>query len=265
MNKYNDGLNNETEVQIISTFRRPISQKTKTIISDLGTVPESLRDAQNSSIDVMYSDSDLDSNCLHNLNLNTLHHKDDNEAGCARNLPSEAFGQDMREKKEKKVGNVAKDLDPNEHYVQIEVQTGKLRTGRHKRMDVYISLMTENDSLYTITLTSDITNAFSEVRRSVQKKQYWTDRVEELISSNLRNLMIGRARYKNTRNRPLWQTKRNLGNILVAYTDENDMPAIILYLYDNDPILIPLDKELSEKQKQWYSMSGLYKADLPDL
>lgn len=263
MKQYNDGLNNETEVQIISTYRRPLSQKTKDIISDLGTTPSSLSNA------VMYSNSNSDRKLNLNLNLkeNTLQQIADNDAGYARELPSEAFGPSLRgrEEEEKKSFVGIRDLDPNHEYTQIEVQMGNIRTGRYKRADIYISLMTIDDSRYTIKLTSDITNAYSEVKRNVDHSQYWTDKVKELLSLGLDDLLIGRARYKQTKDRPLWQTKPNLGNILVAHCVNDDVPIIMLYMFTDDPILIPLDKELSTSQKKYYQYTGMYKKKLQDI
>lgn len=256
MKQYNDGLNNETEVGIMSTYRRPYSQKTKDIISDLGTVPKSVQSA------VMFSNSI----CKINLKEKekTLQHKADNEAGIARTTPQEAFGPSLRGREEKKIVGI-RDLDPNQEYTQIEVQVCNIRTGRYKRADVYISLQTIEDTRYSIALTSNITNAFSEVKRNIDHSVYWTDQVKTLLSLGLDDLMIGRARYKQTKNRPLWQTKPNLGNVLVAYCTNDDMPMIMLYLFTDDPIIIPLDKELSEKQKQYYTYAGVYKKRFEDI
>lgn len=260
MNKYNDGLDNETVRQIITTYRRPIPQKTKDIINDLGTIVN-----VGSIKDVMYSDNN-NSNLNLNLNLNTLQHNADNGAGEARVNSSEAFGLGVAEEEKKIVGiTQVRDLDPSLDIIQIEVQMGRIKKGKNNRADVYISMMTIDDKLYTIKLSSDITNAFSEVRRSCRKSQYWTERVNELTNSNLQDLMIGRARYKTTAHRPLWQTKPNLGNVLVAFCKENDIPTILLYLFTDEPILIPLNKELSEKQKKYYENSGVWQKELDDL
>lgn len=257
MNKYNDGLDNETLRQIITTYRRPLPQKTKDIISDLGTCIGS------NNNHVMYSDK---SNLNLNLNLNTLQ-QTDNEAGCARELPSEAFGLVVREEKKKDVGSTTiRDLTSDLNIVQIEVQMGKIRSGqRYKRADVYISLMTIDDKLYTIKLTSDVTNAWHEVRRSCKKSHYWSTILEDVIKTDLDDCMIGRARYKQTKHRPLWQTKSNLGNVLVVYCVDNNTPMILLYLFTDDPICIPLTKDLSEAQKKYYVYAGQYNKELPDL
>jgi len=260
-NKYNDGLNNETEVQIMSTYRRPPSTQTKRIISDLGTLKQFGSDKKY----VMYSDN---SNLNLNLNMNTLH-MHDNESGCARVTPSEAFGPLAAEKeitREKDVGSTTiRDLTSDLDIVQIEVQMGKIKEGKYKRADVYISMMTMDDKLYTIKLTSDVTNAWHEIRRSCRKKQYWADKVEEIISVQLDNCMIGRARYKITKNRPLHQTKPNLGNVLVVYCTENNLPTILLYLFTDDPIYIPLNKQLTPSQKKYYEYAGQYNKELEDL
>jgi hypothetical protein len=262
MNKYNDGLNNETEVHVISTYRRPLSEKTKKIISNLGTpikVP---------NFDVMYSDKD---NLNLNLNLNTLHQAlpDDNVAGKAREFPEEDFVPEVRAKPETHKSNVgivqARDLDPNVDIAQIEIQMGKIKEGRHKRCDVYISMMTMNDKLYTIKLTSDITNAYSEVRRSCRKSVHWSQTIQNLIDADLNGLMMGRARYKATSHRPLYQTKPNLGNVFVAYCVENNVPTILLYLFNEDPIPILLNKPLSVSQSKYYSYAGVWKKELEDL
>lgn len=257
-NKYNDGLNNETEVQIISTYRRPLSQKTKHIIKDLGTVPSSIKSA------VMFSNSNCDLNLKEKEKEKTLQQQvADNGAGCARIASSEAFGPSLREE-EKKIEGI-RDLSPDQDYTQIEVQVCNIRSGRYKRMDVYISLQTIEDSRYSIALISNITNAYSEVKRNVDHSVYWSEQVNTLMSLGLDNLLIGRARYKQTKNRPLWQTKPNLGNVLVAYCMNDDTPVIMLYLFTDDPIIIPLDKELSEKQKQYYTYAGVYKKKLQDI
>lgn len=258
MNKYNDSLNNETEVQIISTYRRPLSEKTKNIIQDLGTVPSSYQSA------VMFSNSKLNLKEKLKEKEKTLQQQvADNVSGSARAIPSEAFGPGVREEEKKIVG--IRDLSPNQDYTQIEIQVCNIRSGRYKRADVYISFQTIDDSRYSIALVSNITNAFSEVKRNVEHSIYWSDQVKTLIDMNLDDLMIGRARYKQMRNRPLWQTKPNLGNVLVAYCMNDDIPVIMLYLFTDDPIVIPLDKELSEKQKKIYTYAGVWKKRLEDI
>lgn len=267
MNKYNDSLNNETEVQIISTYRRPISPKTKNIISNLGTVPASMQQKAVTNA-VMFSNSI--SNCELNLKekMKTLQQAD-NEAGKARATSEEAFGLVVREKKEDHSvlrGNTEiRDLGSDLHITQIEIQVANIRNGRYNRADVYLNFMTEEDSKYTIKLVSNVTNAFSEVTRSCKNKQHFVDWANTLIDSEMPGLMIGRARYKLCKGRPLWQTKRNLGNVLVSYFMDDTTPTILLFLFGDEPIIIPLDKELSEKQKQYYTYSGIWRKELPDL
>ena len=256
-NKYNDGLNNDTEVRIISTYRRPMSQKTKDIISDLGTVPKSVQSA------VMFSNSICEIN-LKEKEKTLQQQVADNEAGIARTTPQEAFGPSLRGREERKIAGL-RDLSPDQDYTQIEVQVCNIRTGRYKRMDVYISLQTIEDTRYSIALTSNITNAYSEVKRNVDHSVYWTEQVNTLLNLGLDDLLIGRARYKQAKNRPLWQTKPNLGNVLVAYCLHDNVPMIMLYLFTEAPIIIPLDKELSEKQKQYYTYAGLYRKKLQDI
>jgi hypothetical protein len=264
-NKYNDGLDNETVRQIITTYRRP----TQNIITDLGTVPASLQ-KQNTTVTnaVMFSNSI--SNCELNLKEKekTLQQAD-NVAGEARVVPGKASGLGLAEKKEDHGvlrGNTEiRDLGNDQHIVQVEIQVANMRDGRYNRADVYLNLMTENDNKYTIKLVSNVTNAFSEVVRSCKGKEHFLTWVNTLIDSELPNLMIGRARYKVTKGRALWQTKRNLGNVLVAYFVTDNVPNIMLFLFDEEPIIIPLDKELSQKQKQYYTYSGLWRKELPDL
>lgn len=272
MNKYNDGLNNETEVQIISTYRRPPNQKTKDITSDLGTVPASMQQKAVTNA-VMFSNSISNSNSNCELNLKekekTLQQAD-NEAGIARKSSEEAFGPSLREKKEDHSvlrGNTEiRDLGNDLLVTQIEIQVANIRNGdRYNRADIYLNFMTEHDNKYTIKLVSNVTNAYSEVTRSCKNKQHFLNYVDSLINSELNNLMIGRARYKICKGRPLWQTKRNLGNVLVTYFIDNNIPTILLLLSDEEPIIIPLDKELSEKQKKYYTYSGIWRRELPDL
>lgn len=261
MNKYNDGLNNETEVQIISTYRRPISEKTKNIINDLGTV-----------IGEKKVNSNLNSNLNLNLNLNknTFHPEGENDcAPEAHIFPEKPL---VREKPKNDVlgfGGVMaaqpksakhgfRRLSYDDRYTEINVQIGNVRDeGRDMRCRVYVSLKDEHDKKYSIFLSGAATSSKKELVRGAKQNKQVLD-VIDYFKSRYPECMIARLHYKAVNGYSTDFHKKNLKSAILCIHESNGILCATFYLL-GELIEIELDQELSKKQKEFYSASGIYR------
>lgn len=264
MNKYNDGLNNDTEVQIISTYRRPLNEKTKQIISNLGT-----------GINVPSANSNLNSNLNLNLNLNknTFHPLGEN--GCvpeARFSPKEEV---VRVKPENNVlgfeGVLAAQPKPskpgfrrlshNDLYTEINVQIAHVREqGRDMRCRVYVSLKEQMDKKYTIFLSGAATSSKKELIRGAKQNEQVLH-VIDYFKTKYPGSMIARLHYKPVNGYSTDFHKKNIKSALLCIHENNNTLSSTLYLL-GEFIEIELNNELSKKQQQYYSATGIYRNEL---
>lgn len=289
MNKYNDGLNNETEVQIISTYRRPLSEKTKNIIKDLGTVPSSISKLntlqQNLETTLgsaeMYNNtniSDLDGYCY------TFQQSSENAcAAQPRISPLEVSSRPVAEGEELERNisgllggngsttqkNEPKRLNPNDYYTNISVAVNNIRIGdRYKRMTMYVSLQEANDKKYTIFLVGNLTTAHDEVKRSITSKsnhQYILDIYESMVNT-YSDCLIGRFRYNPGKKKSNIFYKKNIKSALATiYRSNDDKLYCHLHIVGNDYIMELTDRYMSARQKETYDFMGYYAADLGDI
>lgn len=284
MNKYNDGLNNETEVQIISTHRRPISEKTKKIISDLGTVPNSVTNLNTLQPNLestlgtaeMYNNTNI-------VDLDGYYYtfQQSNENDCAdkpRSSPKEnlserdVVGQDVfgslvvNGSGTKKI-NEPKRLNPNDHYTNISVAINSIRNGdRYQRMTFYASLQEVNDKKYSIFLVGNLTTAHDEVKRSILKKNNndYLLKIYDSMINTYSKCLIGRLRYNPGKKKSNIFYKKNIKSALVAIFVENNQFKCHLHVVGYDFIFDLSDRFMSEKQKQVYDMMGFYNEDFED-
>ena len=262
-NKYNDSLNNETEVQIISTYRRPISDKTKDIISDLGTL---IGEKNNSN-------SNLNLNL--NLNKNTFRPcsgSENDSAPEARDIPKE---EDLRAKPENHVvgfGGVMaaqpkkakfgfRRLSHNDHYTEINIQIGNIREeGRYMRCRVYVSLKDQYDKKYSIFLSGAATTSKKELIRGAKQNQQVIDVIETLKTMNP-DSMIARLHYKAVNGYQTDFHKKNLKSAILSIYEDNGILNARLYLL-GEFIDIELNQKLTKKQQEYYSAAGIYRNQL---
>ncbi len=266
MNKYNDGLNNETEVQIISTYRRPLSQKTKDIIKDLGTSI-----TVDKTTGEMYSNSN--SNCEKNLNKNLNTFRPDrtvNVVGAsAHGITSKAYGLGVREpEKDHNVlrGNTAQNnLNPNHLYVYIEAQLLNVRintvNSNRYRAKVYYSLKTDTDKTFSIKLVSHLTSNINEVIRQANtvKDNPLLDVIQSYKDRGLPELMLGHVKYRSTNGYITKREKYNHPSALAALYEENGILVTELWMF-YDIYKIMLDNDPNSKQR-WADKTGVWTYD----
>jgi hypothetical protein len=288
MNKYNDGLNNDTEVQIISTYRRPLTEKTKQIIKDLGTIPNSLQSNLNTShpnLETTLGSAEM----YNNINITdldcysyTFQQSNENECGLnARISPQETSSRSISEKKAlaqdvfgslggngsatKKLKNEPRRLNPNDHYVAISVAINNIRCGsRYERMTLYASLQEVNDNKYDIFLVSNLTSAHDEVRRSITKynnHEYLLGIFDTMVNT-YNDCVIGRVRYNPKNKKSNIFYKKNLKSALVCVFTNNGNLCCHLHILGTDYIFNLTDKFMSAKQKEVYKLMGYYAEDL---
>jgi hypothetical protein len=262
-NKYNDGLNNDTEVQIISTYRRVLPEKTKKIISDLGTL---IGEKNNSN---------SNSNLNMNLNKNTFRPCEGNENGfapLARNSPKEeavrgkpsedvlGFGGVMAaQPKKQKCG--FRRLSYNDHYTEINIQVGNIREeGRYMRSRVYVSLKDANDQKYSIFLSGAATSSKKELIRGAKQNQQVLD-VLETFKQMHGDCMIARLHYKAVNGYATDFHKKNLKSAIIAIYEQDNILYANFYLL-GEFIEIPLNQTLTTKQKEYYCAAGIYRNEL---
>jgi len=261
MSNYNDGLDNDTEVQVISTYRRPYSEQTKKIISDLGTV-----------VGEKNANSNLNSNLNLNMNLNKNTFHPEGENGCApeahlvpENLgvakPQSnnvlGFGSVMAAlPKPTKPG--FRRLSYNDKYTEINVQIGNVRDeGRDMRCRVYVSLREEKDKKYSIFLSGAATSSKKELIRGAKQNKQVLD-VIDYFKARYPGSMIARLHYKPVNGFSTDFHKKNLKSAILCVHEGINGLCATLYLL-GELIEIELNQELSKKQQTYYSAAGIYR------
>ena len=263
MNKYNDGLNNETEVQVISTYRRPLSQKTQDIIQDLGV----LIGEKNAN-----SNLNLNLNLNKNLNKNTFHPEGENDFAPEAQLFPENRGvaepernnvlgfESVMAAQPKPAKHGFRRLSYNDKYTEINVQIGNVRDeGRDMRCRVYVSLKEENDKKYGIFLSGAATSSKKELIRGAKQNKHVLDVIEH-FKSRFPESMIARLHYKPVNGYSTDFHKKNLKSAILCVHEKDGILCATFYLL-GELIEIELNQELSKKQKEYYSAAGIYRND----
>jgi hypothetical protein len=268
VNKYNDGLDNETVRQIITTYRRPMNEKTKVIINDLGTV-----------VGEKNSNSNLNLNLNKNINLNKNTFRpgsDENdgapEVRCVPEKPLVAepgvnsvvgFGGVMAaQPKIDKMGY--KRISTSAIYTEINVQISNVRDeGKNMRCRVYVSLKESTDKQYSVFLSGAMTTSKYELVRGAKENQQVLGVINS-FKGRRPDSMVGRLRYKPLRGFASDFHKKNLKSALIMIYENNGMLEAEFYLL-GEFITIPLDQKLSLKQQKYYDACGIYRLELGDL
>lgn len=260
--QYNDGLDNEFVRQIITTHRRPISQKTRDIINDLGTVPSSLVDIDTGE---MYYNSNYNCESNRNLNCNTFRpeNRTVNVVGKAHEIASEAYGQGAS--KNQKNHNVLRgntdqlNLNPNHHYVHIEAQLLNIRSndnGSRYRAKIYYSLKTIDDTKFSIKLISHLTSNMNEILRQANtvKDNPLIDVINGYKDRGLHELMLGHIKYRSNNGFIGNRERYNHPSALAALYEDQGMLITELWMF-HDIYKITLDNDPTSKQN-WASKAG---------
>ena len=268
--RYNDGLDNETLRQIITTYRRPLPQRTKEIISDLGSVPKSLQGE-------MY----YNYNYKDNSNKNTFHPvrgENDCEA-TPRYSPTEAstrpVGEEISlEKDVLALGGVMaaqpkidkpgfRRLSTNDNYTQIGIQVSNVRTsGNILRANIYLSFKDHKDKKYTIWLTGNCTSSRKELIRGSKQNSSVIEVIDTLLEMNP-GCMVARLRYKPKNGHITDFHRKNLKSCMASLYECNNQLYCCLYLL-GEFIDICLDQQLTTEQQKYYDAAGLYRSEYVD-
>ena len=263
MHKYNDGLDNETVRQVITTYRKPYSQQTVDIISNLGTevVEKNLNSNYNSNLNVN-----------ENMNVNTFRQIENDCAPEAHLVPEKPLVTERPENNVLAFGGVMaaqpktqpskkgfKRLNTQAIYNEINVQVSNIRDmGRYMRCRIHVSLKEDIDRSYSVFLSGAATSSKYELIAGAKDNEQVLSVINNFMIRQP-GCMIARFHYKPVKGFITDFHKKNLKSAIMMIYEENDVLVSELYLL-GEYINIPLDKQLTKKQQQFYSLAGLYKA-----
>ena len=263
MHKYNDGLDNETVRQVITTYRKPYSQQTVDIISNLGTevVEKNLNSNYNSNLNVN-----------ENMNMNTFRQIENDCAPEAHLVPEKPLVTERPENNVLAFGGVMaaqpktqpskkgfKRLNTQAIYNEINVQVSNIRDmGRYMRCRIHVSLKEDIDRSYSVFLSGAATSSKYELIAGAKDNEQVLSVINNFMTRQP-GCMIARFHYKPVKGFITDFHKKNLKSAIMMIYEENDVLVSELYLL-GEYINIPLDKQLTKKQQQFYSLAGLYKA-----
>lgn len=261
MNQYQDGLNNETEIQIMSTYRRPITDKSKQINSDMGTM-----------IVAKNRNSNYNSNVNENINMNMntfrqvendcapkAHTSQENQL--LAKTSSLAFESIMaaQPKTNKPAKKGFKRLNTQAIYNEINVQVSNVRDmGRYMRCRIHVSLKEDTDRQYTVFLSGAATTSKHELIAGAKGVESVLNVINDFMQRRP-GCMIARFHYKPVNGYITDFHKKNIKSCMMMIYENDSMLEAELYLL-GEYITIPLDKELTKKQQQYYQLAGLYRA-----
>jgi len=153
-------------------------------------------------------------------------------------------------------------LSTQDEYTEINVQINNLRLeGRYRRMKVYISLKRPDDVRYSIFLTGAATDCLSELNRGAKKKRDVVLDIITTLHNDHPNCLIARLQYKAPRGVKTSNFHRkSLTHAIISLYEINGEWHSQLYLL-GDYMEIPLNSQLTDKQKTLYTASGIYRKE----
>lgn len=212
---------------------------------------------------VIYSNSNYNGNLKGNLKENTFQHVDVGNVSAPEALFSSTGASHPGVKKDQeKTGRGYRRLSTEDLYVEINVQINHIRTeGRYNRVNVYVSLKEEQDSRYSIFLSGAATNCMTELRRGAKEDKTVLDVIDTFYNERPGSL-IGRLHYKAPRGIKTSNFHRKLLRhaIINIYDNEGEAQCELYLLGEWYPI--PMNSELTEKQKELYCSAGIYRRDM---
>ena len=200
MHKYNDGLDNETVRQVITTYRKPYSQQTVDIISNLGTevVEKNLNSNYNSNLNVN-----------ENMNMNTFRQIENDCAPEAHLVPEKPLVAERPENNVLAFGGVMaaqpktqpskkgfKRLNTQAIYNEINVQVSNIRDmGRYMRCRIHVSLKEDIDRSYSVFLSGAATSSKYELIAGAKDNEQVLSVINNFMTRQP-GCMIARFHYK---------------------------------------------------------------------
>jgi hypothetical protein len=212
----------------------------------------------------MYSNSNSNRNEKGNLNVNRFQHLDvENRVAPEALISSTGASHPGVKEDQRNTGKGYRMLSTNDLYVEIGVQINNIRLeGRYNRINVYVSVKEEMDSKYSIFLSGSATNCLTELRRGAKEDKIVLDTIETFISEH-KNCLVGRLHYKAPKGVKMSNFHRKLlrHTMIAIYNNSDDEPETELYML-GDWYTIPLNLELSKKQKELFDAAGIWRREM---
>jgi hypothetical protein len=259
--KYNDGLDNEVRRQVITTYRRPKTEREIEVCKDMGT----LIGTQDTGSAEMYKRKRKrisDSLCL------DFTFQQSNENVGAQSAPI-AGAKDLSESKavrpEENVVSKGKfrfrQVSNMDHYVRISIAVNKTRIGnRYSRQTAYISLQDIDDTKYTIFMRSFMTTAHDEIKRALLKFPNSTvmPPIAHKMMQDHPECLIGLLKYNPRRGKAeLFHKANRKCGVISVYVENNELMAH-LWLLGTD-YYVKLNKDhMTQDQNKYYEALGIW-------
>lgn len=208
-----------------------------------------------------------------NMNMNTFQQSSQPEAlfvnSRADKPPisaSPAQAPEVKENQEKvrkteKVPLVEKKLSPNAIYEEIHFQMNKIKDGeRHARAKVYLSLKTDLDMTFSVTLSGSVTSAVYETisMATSKKENSIIELIKRLKECHGNDLMVGRLKYKPRNGYKTDMHKNIIPHVLIAvYPNELGFGATLYML--GQEYVFEMINTVEGKQKEFYTVVGTYR------
>jgi hypothetical protein len=164
--------------------------------------------------------------------------------------------------------NIPKKVSTEHIYTQINASINEIRRGtRTDRMNLYLSLMEENDKKFSIYLRSSLTTSNDETYRSLKKtdNRILLKELEDMMANcpNSSKLFTGRLRYNPRRFKIEDEHRTNLKSGLVSVYDHGKSMTVILFLL-GEYYVIEMSDDLTKKQKSIFDLTGSWKREIPE-
>jgi hypothetical protein len=161
----------------------------------------------------------------------------------------------------KETGLPEKKLSRNAMYEEIHFQMNKVKHGdRHTRAKIYLSLKTDLDVTFSVTLSGTVTNAIYETLAMAKEKNEYSmiDLINKLKDKHGPDLMLGRLKYKPRNGYKTDMHKSIIPHVLMAvYATDEGWGATLHML--GETYEFEMTNNIEGKQKQFYDVVGVYR------
>jgi hypothetical protein len=164
-------------------------------------------------------------------------------------------------RKTEKVPLVEKKLSPNAIYEEIHFQMNKIKDGeRHARAKVYLSLKTDLDMTFSVTLSGSVTSAVYETisMANTKKEHSIIELIKRLKECHGNDLMVGRLKYKPRNGYKTDMHKNIIPHVLIAVYPTEMGSGATLYMLGQEYVF-EMTNTIAGKQKEYYDVVGTYR------
>jgi hypothetical protein len=157
-----------------------------------------------------------------------------------------------------------KKLSRNAIYEEIHFQMNKVKDGdRYTRAKIYLSLKTDLDVTFSVTLSGSVTTAIHETLAMAREKkeQSIVDLINKLKEQHGSGLLLGRLKYKPRNGYKTDFHKNIIPYVLIAVYATHDGWGSTLYML-NEQYDFEMTNNIDGKQKQFYDVIGVYRKTL---